>query len=359
MTVNKIRAAGFRNLAAAEISLFPGVNVFTGGNGQGKTNFLEAVYICASGRSWRAKTDKELIGFPEREAFLYAETERGAFADKISVSLKRDEKKTISVNGAQIKKLGELLGLFLAVIFTPYDLMLVKGGPAERRKFLDVELCQLSKIYYYELKQYYHILRQRNNLLKNIRKDAGLIRTIGVWDEIMAGHGVKIMEHRAAFTEKISAEAAKIHGVVSDKKEELEIIYRPNAGAKDFLTRLSKSVEKDLFSGATSVGVHKDDLLYLINGQDARVYGSQGQQRLACLSSKLAEIEIIKETKNEEPVLLLDDVLSEFDAARQSFLLGHIKGIQTLITATGAESASPAGAAAAGFKVEEGRINLL
>jgi len=355
MTIKKIRAHGFRNLAPLDLTLYPGINVFTGENGQGKTNFLEAVYICASGRSWRAKTDRELVGFKEKEARLYAETERAGSGDTIAVGINKDEKKTIAVNGAQIKKLGELLGTLYAVVFSPHDLALVKSGPSERRKFMDVELCQLSVIYYYELKQYYHILRQRNNLLKDLRRDPGLKETVGVWDEIMARHGARIMEHRRAFIEKINSAASAIHGEVSDKKEKLEIIYRPNVSEKDFLAKLTKLLDKDVAQGATSVGVHKDDLTYLIDGQDARIYGSQGQQRLACLASKLAETAIIRTEKREEPVLLLDDVLSEFDTPRQKFLTEYISGSQTLMTATGAESAGPAGGARV-FTVRAGEI---
>jgi len=358
MIIKKIRADGFRNLKFLDLDLFPGINVFTGENGQGKTNLLEAVYICAAGRSWRTKTDRELVGFPEREAFLFAETERGGFSDSISVNIKKDEKKIINVNGTQIKKLGELLGTLLAVVFSPYDLALVKAGPSERRKFMDVELCQLNAIYYYELKQYYHILKQRNNLLKDLKKDAALRSTIGVWDEIMAGLGARIMERRREFIEKINSAASEIHGAVSDKKERLEIIYRPNVSEKDFLPRLGKFLEKDMLQGATSTGIHKDDLIYLINGQDARAYGSQGQQRLACLSSKLAETSVIKSEKGEDPVLLLDDVLSEFDAPRQRFLLEYIEGLQTLMTATGAESAAPGGDSR-GFGVAGGSVSLL
>ena len=343
MELTKLNASGFRNLTSCSLTFAPGINVFSGLNGQGKTNLLEAVYICAMGRSWRTKNEREFInfGFPEREAFLYAETSRanGAFNDCIAVNIKRDEKKIINVNKTPVKRLGELLGTLLTVVFTPYDLSLVRGGPSERRKFMDVELCQLNRIYYYELKQYYHILKQRNALLKNIKKDGGRNDALGAWDFMIVGHGIKIMERRAEFIEKINRIASGIHAEISGKKEKLEILYKPNASAKEFLTRLTRSAEKDVFTGQTSVGVHKDELVYLINGQDARIYGSQGQQRLACLSSKLAEIEIIREEKGEDPVLLLDDALSEFDAPRQKYLLQSIEGIQTLMTVTGAESA--------------------
>jgi len=159
MRIKDVYADGFRNLAVARTEVFPGINLVSGDNGQGKTNFLEAVYICAAGRSWRTKSDRDLINFNAKEAFLRVTTERGGFSDHISVNIKKDEKKSIAVNALEVKKLGELLGTLLVVAFSPDDLALIKYGPAERRRFMDVELCQLNKLYYYELKQDYHVLR--------------------------------------------------------------------------------------------------------------------------------------------------------------------------------------------------------
>jgi len=331
MRVKSVYADGFRNLKTAATDISEGVNVVSGDNGQGKTNFLEAVYICAAGRSWRTKSDRDLINFGESQAFLRLTTDRGGLNDQIAVHIKKDEKKSIAVNALEVKKLGELLGTLLVVAFSPDDLALVKYGPAERRRFMDVELCQLYKLYYYELKQYYHILKQRNNLLKDVKSVPGLKKTIGVWDELLAGHGAKLTDYRADFIRRVNAAAGRIHAEISDNREKLEIIYKPSAG-KDLLKKLTKSLDRDVQTGATSVGPHKDDAVYLIDARDARVFGSQGQQRLACLSSKLAEMEIIREEKKEDPVLLLDDVLSELDEKRQMFLFEYIKGAQALVT---------------------------
>ena len=353
MQIEGVKINGFRNIASADVTLNHDLNVFYGNNGQGKTNFLEAVYLCASGRSWRTKSDKDLVGFNEKEAFLYTKVSCNGIYDDISINIKKDEKKIISVNRQQVKKLGDLLGTLLIVVFSPDDLVLVKSGPSERRKFMDVELCQLYKLYYYELKQYYHVLRQRNNLLKSLKKDDELKNTIDIWDEVITRHGIKIMGYRADFISRVNDTAEKIHYEISDNKEKLKIIYKPNVSEKEYRAKLVKTLDRDIQLGTTTVGVHKDEIVYLINNQDARAYASQGQQRLACLSSKLAEVEIIKEEKKEDPILLLDDVFSEFDSTRQKFLLKYIKNIQTLITVTNAEKFKDRGFL---FKVDGGVI---
>ena len=360
MLITRVTADGFRNLKQADVYLSPGVNIIAGHNGQGKTNLIEAICVLASGRSWRTKNDRELITFSEREAYVSVETLRGGVSDRIAAHIRADEKKVISVNGYPVKRLGELLGVLLAVAFSPDDLALVKGGPAERRRFMDVELCQLSMPYYYELKQYYHILRQRNNLLKDLKKDGSLKDTVYVWDEIMARHGTAISGYRTAFLERVNNAAGVIHGEISDKKERLQLVYKPNVGEKDFLPRLKKALDRDIAAGVTSIGVHKDDITFLLNGQDAKAYGSQGQQRLCCLSSKLALITVIREEKHDDPVVLLDDVLSEFDSVRQKFLLRYIKDVQAVITVTGAERVTDARArSAAMYEIDGGVIKQM
>ena len=336
MYIDSLSIQNFRNFTNLTLNLSQGVNVFCGENAQGKTNLLESLYFCATGRSQRTHIDKELIQFQHNEAHVQTIVRRDHTYDKIDLHVKKDAKKGIAVNGIPIKKLGELFGVLLVVIFSPEDLYLVKAGPGERRKYIDLELCQLSNVYYYELQNYYRVLKQRNNLLKNIQKKRGLQDSLFVWDMQLVEHGTKIMAQREAFTQKLSATAEVLHSKITGGKETLNIFYRPSVSAKEFSDKLARYTERDIFQGSTSVGIHKDDFAFFINGIDAKTYGSQGQQRTASLATKLAQIEIIKEEKDEYPVLLLDDVLSELDESRQNYLIENSFFIQTIITCTDA-----------------------
>lgn len=337
MHVEKLSLKNFRNLDDLTLELDKGINIFSGENAQGKTNLLESIYFCATGRSHRTHLYKELIKFGEKETYIKLFANNDSFVDCISVHIKKESNKGIAVNNIPVKKLGELFGILLVVIFSPEDLQLIKAGPSERRKFMDMELCQLSPLYYYELGQYYNVLRQRNNLLKEIKKNIGLKDTMFVWDQQLITHGIKIMKHRQNFIEKINIISNKIHSNITNNKECLNIIYRPNTTDSDFLIKLNKNIDRDIMQGSTSVGIHKDDLGIFINDIDVRTYGSQGQQRTASLSTKFAEIELIYQEKKTYPVVLLDDVLSELDETRQKFLLEQIENLQTIITCTGIE----------------------
>ncbi len=338
MTVKGFSVYNFRNLENISIELSPSVNVFYGDNAQGKTNLLEAVYICSTGRSQRSANDKEIIRFTERDAHVRAIIENvyetASFSDVIDVHLKRDEKKGVAVNAIPVKKLSDLLGNLVTVVFSPEDLSLLKNGPVERRRFMDIELCQISKPYYNHIQQYYKVLKHRNNLLKSIQRNPQLAETLDIWDAQLVEHGTKIMDYRKRFADDINIHAADIHKQISGT-EQLHIEYRPNITDGDFEKRLKRNLERDIATGMTSSGSHKDDLMFSIDGKDARIYGSQGQQRTACLSAKMAEVFLIKDRLSKDPVLLLDDVLSELDEKRQRFLLKGISGIQTLLTCTG------------------------
>jgi DNA replication and repair protein RecF len=337
MLVSSVSLKNVRNLKELNIGLSEGINILYGNNAQGKTNFLEAIYICATGRSHRTASDKEIINFKENEAFINLSSVSNGIKDKISVYLRRDLKKGIAVNGVALRKLGDLFGRLLIVMFSPEDLQLVKSGPSERRKFMDMEICQLSNVYYYELQSYYKALRQRNNLLKEISRDKSLKDTIFIWDEQIISHGIKIYNHRMEFTSDINKISSGIYSDITEAKEKLEILYKPNITPETFKQRLERSLEKDIYGGSTSYGIHKDDISFLIDGTEARNFGSQGQQRSVSLCAKLAEIELIKNKTGITPVLLLDDVLSELDSGRQFFLLSRLSDIQTLITCTGVE----------------------
>jgi len=357
MYVSTLQIADFRNISWADIELKNGINILYGQNAQGKTNFLESVYLCSTGRSHRTKFDKELVMFDKKEAHVRVYIQKNNTSEKIDVHIKKDDKKGVAVNGIALKKLGDLFGTLYGVIFSPEDLQLIKSSPGERRKFMDIELCQLSNVYYYHLQQYYKILKQRNNLLKEIIKNPSLEETLFVWDSQLVDFGKRLIESRRKFILKINEIASRKHTEITNGSENLIIEYKPNTDEENFEKKLSENIKRDIFIGSTSVGPHKDDILFLINGSEVKTYGSQGQQRTAALSAKLAEIEIIKNETGETPVLLLDDVLSELDEGRQYYLMESIKDIQTIITCTGIEdSIKKYIKKAAVFNVENGVI---
>ncbi len=337
MYVKKISLKNYRNIERLELELKNGVNIFYGSNAQGKTNLLESIYIGATGRSHRTHKDKELINFNKEEAHIRLEVQNDKVSDRIDIHLKKDSKKGIAINNIPINKLGELFGYLNVVIFSPEDLSLIKQGPQERRKFIDMELCQINNIYYYNLSQYYKVLKQRNSLLKKILKNPNLKDTLFVWDTQLIDFGIKIIQDRELFIKKLNNISKKIHMEITSNKENLEIKYKPNVLISEFKEKLEKSVDKDILYTTTSYGPHKDDILFFINDVNARDFGSQGQQRTASLSTKLAEINLIEDEKEILPVLLLDDVLSELDKDRQKFLIKNIKKLQVIITCTGVE----------------------
>lgn len=337
MYITEVSLQGFRNLAQLKIEPSRGINVIYGSNAQGKTNFLESLYFCAMGRSMRGKNDQQLIQFGVEESHICMLVQRQSRYDRIDVHLKQNEKKGIAVNGLPVRKLGDLFGTLYAVIFSPEDLSLVKDGPGERRRFLDMELCQLSKVYYYDLQQYYHILKQRNNLLKEITKKPELSETLFVWDAQMAEYGERIISARKRFLLRLDAIAAEKLSKLTGGKDYLQTVYKPNCGEGALAEKLRQNLERDIFFGVTQSGPHKDDVIFFINGREVKIYGSQGQQRTTALAARLAEIDLIRQETGEEPVLLLDDVFSELDERRQKYLLESIGGLQAFVTCTGIE----------------------
>ena len=337
MYITEVSLQNFRNLAHLKIEPSEGINVIYGSNAQGKTNFLESLYFCAMGRSLRGKSDQQLIRFDAEESHIRMLVQRKQRYDRIDVHLKKDEKKGIAVNGLPVRKLGDLFGTLYAVIFSPEDLSLVKDGPAERRRFLDMELCQLSKVYYYDLQQYYRILKQRNNLLKEIQKKPALQETLFVWDDQLAEYGERIIAARKRFLLRLDEIAAEKLSQLTGGKDHLQTIYKPNCEAGTLAEKLQKNIDRDIYFGSTQSGPHKDDILFSIDGREVKIYGSQGQQRTTALAARLAEIDLIHEETGEEPVLLLDDVFSELDENRQKYLLKSIEGLQAFVTCTGIE----------------------
>ncbi|MCL2396915.1 MAG: DNA replication/repair protein RecF [Defluviitaleaceae bacterium] len=338
MHIQRVVLQNFRNISMVDVELTPGINVLYGENAQGKTNFLESIYFCATGRSHRSARDKDLVKTSEKEASARVFVASRHTVDEIKMQIGR-EGKSAAVNQLPIGKLGELYGHLTCVIFSPEDLALVKAGPQVRRRFVDMELCQLYPAYYHNLRMYYKVLKQRNNLLKDLFKNKKLLDTLILWDEQLVEYGVKIMAARERFVAQISSIAGKNQQNITGGRENLEIIYRNNVNIDSFFDKLAKYRETDIQRGATSVGIHKDDIEFRINNDDTRVFGSQGQQRTVALAVKLAEIELVRMEKGYSPVLLLDDVLSELDKNRQNYLLGSVDGLQAIITLTGAENA--------------------
>lgn len=366
MWIRSLSLTDFRNFTALETPLIRGTNIIRGDNAQGKTNFLEALYFCATGRSQRAGSDRELIRFGCREAHLRAELARGESVRTIDVHIQQAAGnrtvKGIAVDRIPIRKLYELFGLVLAVAFSPEDLRLVKAGPAERRAFMDMALCQLSPLYYHELRQYHHALKQRNNLLRTLQTDRSQSDSLFIWDEQLITYGQKVMAYRDDFIRRAAGIAGELHSRITGGAEKLCMSYRPHiANPGDYAEKLKRQLSRDLALGSTSAGAHRDDIQLTVNGCDARAYGSQGQQRTAALSVKLSVISALKEEAGVSPILLLDDVLSELDEHRQRFLFEHIGPItQTVLTCTGVEDIINKTTADGGVKImtmENGMLN--
>ena len=363
MWVRTITAEAFRNLSLTNVPLSNGINILYGDNAQGKTNILEAVYFCAVGRSLRADNNRDLICFDRDEAHVTVEVEKDNYPFTIDAHIKLNGNKAVknlSIDRTTVKNTRELFGRLMVVLFSPEDLQLIKSGPAERRRFMDMEICQLSPVYYSDLRDYHRALRQRNQLLKQLRRDHAQMDSLPIWDQQLNVSGCRIMRTRSAFVSKINDIAGEIHLHITGGTEKLTLTYQPNITDPDkYVSILQKSHERDVLSGTTSMGIHKDDMLFTINGIPARNFGSQGQQRTAALSAKLAEIEIMRSGAKSVPVLLLDDVLSELDGSRQRFLLTQIMDLQTILTCTGLEDVLAKGLNNAYImQVKDGKLNV-
>ena len=312
-------------------------NIFYGDNAQGKTNILEAVYLSGTTKSHRGTKDKDMIQFGANESHIETIVEKNGIKYQIDMHLKKNSPKGIAINKIPIRKASELFGIINIVFFSPEDLNIIKNGPGERRRFIDLELSQLDKVYLNNLSNYNRIVNQRNHLLKEIDYNKGALETLDIWDIQLIQYGNKIIERRQKFILEINKIISNIHKKLTGNREDIKIVYEPSNGALSFEQALLKNKEKDLRIKSTSVGPHRDDIAFLVSDIDIRKYGSQGQQRTAALSLKLSEIELVKQSIHDTPVLLLDDVLSELDKHRQNYLLDSIHDIQTLITCTGVD----------------------
>ena len=335
MYIESIELKNFRNYQDLQLDFDKGTNIFYGDNAQGKTNILESVYICGTTKSHKGSKDKEIIRFGEEESHIRMMVKKDELSYKIDMHLRKNKAKGVAINGLPIKKARELFGIVNLVFFSPEDLGIIKNGPAERRRFIDMELCQLDKLYLHELSNYNKVIIQRNKLLKECSFNSQYEEMLDIWDMQLVKYGKKLIESRERFVEELGVIVAEIHRNLTGGREELMVRYEKNVSADEFERKLQTSRKRDLKVKMSMTGPHRDDLLFEVKGVDIRRFGSQGQQRTAALSLKLAEIELVKRAIKDTPVLLLDDVLSELDSSRQQYLLDSIHDIQTLITCTG------------------------
>ena len=335
MIIKSIELADYRNYEELNLTFDRGTTILYGNNAQGKTNILEAVYVAATTKSHKGSKDKEIIRFGKEEAHIRTYVEKEGVETRVDMHLRKAGSKGIAIDGQKIKRAADLLGLCNVVFFSPEDLGIIKNGPSERRRFVDMELCQLDNIYLNDLNNYNKIVNQRNKLLKDMYLSPGLKETLGIWDMQLVAYGSKIIERRKLFVSQLNEIIYEIHKRLSGGTEELKIKYQPDTSVEDFESKLFMNMDRDMKMKMTSVGPHRDDFVFQIGGMDARKFGSQGQQRTAALSLKLAEIELVKKITGDTPVLLLDDVLSELDSSRQQLLLEGMGDIQTIITCTG------------------------
>lgn len=338
MKIKSLKLKDFRNYNLLQLDFDDSTNIFYGNNAQGKTNILEAVYLSGTTKSHRGTKDRDLIRFGENESHIETVVEKRGMSYKIDMHLKKNSPKGIAIDKQPIRKAGELFGIINIVFFSPEDLNIIKNGPSERRRFIDLELSQLDKIYLNHLSNYNRIINQRNHLLKDLReagRQENLIQTLDIWDMQLVQYGNEIIKKRKEFIGKINEIISYTHKKLTGGKENIELVYEPGSGSLSLEDALKKNREKDMRFKNTSVGPHRDDICFMTKDLDIRRFGSQGQQRTAALSLKLAEIELVKSVIHDTPVLLLDDVLSELDKYRQNYLLDSIHDIQTLITCTG------------------------
>ncbi len=364
MFVRSITVKNYRNLDYQKVELQKGLNVFCGLNAQGKTNFLECIVLSSLGKSPRTDRDKELINWDKDWAQIKTVFCTETTDGEIEIKLSKAEKKRVAVNGLPLIKIGELLGWLNVIYFSPEEIKVIREGPDARRRFMDIDLCQTDKNYFYTLNRYNKILTQRNNLLKKEFQNKDLKEMLSIWDKQLAKEGAKLFIKRKDFIQKIAPIAQEVHKKLTDGKEEMHLIYQTEmqgetaAQAEEFLTdKLSQTFDKQLKLGFTTNGVHRDDVKFSVNNVDIRKYGSQGQQRTAALTLKISEVKLLKEIIGEYPVLLLDDVFSEIDALRRRRLLEYTADIQTVLTATEFETELANGIPYKKFTVSNGKIS--
>ena len=335
MFVKSLELKDFRNYESLALSLREGANIFYGSNAQGKTNILEAMYLAGTTRSHRGAKDRDMIRQGQEESHIRMMLVRNGNEYKVDIHLRKNKAKGVAINAIPVRRAAELFHIASFVFFSPEDLSMIKNGPAGRRRFLDQILCSTDRLYFSELSRYGKVLNQRNALLHEIASNPKRMPELDIWDLQLVESGRKIIEKRREFISSFRAGAAFFHRELSGGAEDLRVMYEPNADEAYFEDRTAANRERDLRTRMTNAGPHRDDIRLSVGDMDLRTYGSQGQQRTAALSLKMAEIRTMEEARGEKPVLLLDDVLSELDSDRQKALLDIIGDTQTMITCTG------------------------
>ncbi len=366
MQIRNLKLRNFRNYDCLNMNFSDSFNIIYGNNAQGKTNIIEAIFLCASGRSHRTSKDQELLKNGESGFEIKLQFTKETIDEEIRINFNNEERKKIRINDIPVRKIGDLMGHLNAVIFSPEDLFIIKQGPAERRRFIDITLSQLRPSYFYDLQQYAKILFQRNNLLKSISVHRSLEDTLEVWNKHLVKTGSRIIRARRKFIGDLCGFASARHDKLTNHEEKLQLEYSPSFEISDeckdeeieniFSFTVERNRENEIRKGTTVVGPHRDDVDIILNGESTKVYGSQGQQRTSVLSMKLAEIDLMKEESGDFPVLLLDDVLSELDDRRKEYLLESISGLQTFITCTDLSFYKNESPAASVFHIDNGSI---
>lgn len=335
MIIRGVYLQNFRNYENLKLELDDGINILYGDNAQGKTNVLEAICVAATAKSHRSSRDNEMISFGKSEAHIKILEEKENIACRIDVHLKKNNPKGIAIDGIALKRASELYGTLKTVIFSPEDLNIVKSSPSVRRRFIDLEICQTDKIYVHDLASYTRVLNQKNALLKEKAGGRETDTLLDVYDGQLSQYGERIIRRRERFLNETAEIVKRIHEGIAEDEKELTVVYCPSSKKGELEKNLRENREREKILKATLTGPHRDDFVFTIDARDIKKFGSQGQQRTAALSLKLAEIEIIKRETKETPVLLLDDVLSELDSKRQRQLIELISTQQTIITCTG------------------------
>ena len=353
MWAKNIKLFNFRNYENEKIALDKNINIFYGENAQGKTNIIEAIFLSSMGKSFRAKKDSEMINLDKTSATVEVNYEKKDREGKIKIEL--GKRKIIYNNGIKLKKLSELLGTINIVIFTPDDIEILKGGPQQRRKFLDIMISQLRPNYISILNTYSKIIEQRNNYLRQIKEENKKIELLDIWDEKLIEYAYRISKYRNEFIEKISKKIKTIHNKITNNKEDIEIKYKTEClDIENFKRALINRRKLDIIKGYTTKGIHRDDFEVYINNKELNIYGSQGQHRTAILSLKISELEVIHDEIDEYPILLLDDFMSELDLNRKKNLLKYMEKTQVIITCT--EKLEIQNMKYIEYKVKEGKI---
>lgn len=347
MYVKNLRLKNFRNYENVSVNFINGTNIIYGNNAQGKTNLLEAIFLFCTARSHRRATDKEIIMNGAPFGIIDIDFCDGVRDYEGYMKILDGKKKMVSINKVAVRKISQIADYINVVMFSPEDLSIIKDSPSFRRRFCDMSISQISPVYVSLLNEYIKILNQRNNLLKEIKKTGKSADTLEVWDNYLIDLCVKITKYRRDFTKKIETYAKKIHYEISG--ENLDIKYISNSAENtednekmyaEYENKIKKMRIRDIETGTTNYGCHRDDFVFYVNGNDVKLYGSQGQQRSVVLSLKLALTEVINEVRGDYPVILLDDIMSELDESRRKYLAGKIEGKQVMITCTDKEASS-------------------